>query len=124
MQLRKHIHTVGFAKLRPFVGCLISGVPFSDDTLFGMFNFFITASDDMGAVVMYLTRQSMNSGSIIRYLKSSSCTVTWFNPRTGEYTVAETDMHPVRGEYALPNRPDNQDWLLVLQENGASPSAC
>lgn len=112
--MRNFYTKVQFAKLRPFMGCLKSNIPFTDDTLFGMFNPFITASEDMGTVVMYMTRQSQSRGSLISFLRNQEYQATWFNPRTGEYTDHES-FYPICGKYEIPERPDSDDWLLVLQ---------
>lgn len=113
--MRAFYEQMGFARLRPYMGCLRSQIPFTDDTLFGMFNPFITASEDMSTVVMYMTRQSQSRGSVIRFLKDRDYQAIWFNPRTGVYSEP-MGFHPVCGEYVLPERPDSEDWLLVLQE--------
>lgn len=113
--LRKFYEGVHFERLRPFMGCLESNVIFSDETLFGMFNPFITASDDMSTVVLYFSRQSRAGGSAIRYLKNCPYTISWFDPRTGETIPAAEHFRPVCGRYILPDRPDRQDWLMVLQ---------
>ncbi len=114
--MRRFYEGIGFEKLRPFMGCLESNVLFSDETLFGMFNPYITASEDMGKVVLYFTSQSRAGGSVIRYLKNCDYTARWVNPRDGSEILIEEKFHPICGRYTLPERPDHKDWLMVIEE--------
>jgi len=42
----------------------------------------------------------------------------FFNPRTGEYhligDVTPEDVTPENGEYTIPEKPDNEDWVLIV----------
>jgi hypothetical protein len=114
--MREFYETVGFAKLRPFMGCFSSKLSFGDEALFGMFNPYITASEDMGVVVLYFTSQTRNLGALIRYLKNRLYRAKWFNPRTNEYIPLDEQIRPRGGEWEIPRTPDNKDWLLVINE--------
>ena len=41
-------------------------------------------------------------------------TLRWFNPRTGEWLPSQTVSAGEDGGFALPPRPDEQDWALEL----------
>ena len=52
----------------------------------------------------------------IHGLSTGSYEVTWFNPRTGEYTPHAEVPTTINGTWTLPGKPDQEDWLLVLQK--------
>jgi hypothetical protein len=114
--MREFYERIGFEKLRPFMGCLNSKLPFTDETLFGMYNPYITASEDMGVVVLYFTSRSMNMGASIKYLKNRPYSAKWFNPRENTYQQIENSVKPLGGEWEIPKTPGAKDWLLVLSE--------
>jgi hypothetical protein len=114
--MRKFYESLGFERLRPFMGCFNSGLPFAGDTLFGMFNPYITASEDMGVVVLYFTSQARNMDSSLRLLKNRPYAAKWFNPRENTYLPIDDAVTPRGGEWNIPKTPDNKDWLLVLIE--------
>jgi len=39
---------------------------------------------------------------------------TWFNPRTGKSTAVEGPITMPKQEWTLPNRPDKEDWMLIV----------
>jgi hypothetical protein len=114
--MREFYETLGFTRLRPFMGCLESRMSFSDESLFGMFNPYITASEDMGLVVLYFTSQTRTMGASIGYLKNRPYRAQWFNPRENKYLPLDEPVQPRDGKWELPRTPDNKDWLLVIRE--------
>lgn len=42
-------------------------------------------------------------------------TATWFDPRKGQTMAVNHAVCPVAGEAVLPERPDDQDWALLLR---------
>jgi hypothetical protein len=41
---------------------------------------------------------------------------TWFDPRTGESTEAESGLKNDGRMLALPDRPDVSDWILIVRK--------
>ncbi|MDR0630335.1 MAG: DUF4038 domain-containing protein [Treponema sp.] len=114
--MRAFYEALGFEKFRPFMGCLNSKLPFSDEALFGMFNPYIMAAEDMSLVVLYFTAQTRTIGASIKYLKNRPYQAKWFNPRENKYLPIEEPVIPRRGEWEIPRTPDAKDWLLVVSE--------
>jgi hypothetical protein len=112
--MRTFYESLGFESLHPFMGCLNSRMPFSDDALFGMFSPYITAREDMSLVVLYFTSQTRGMGASIRYLRNRPYGAKWFNPRENRYIVIDDPIIPAGGEWEIPRTPDGKDWLLVL----------
>ena len=50
--------------------------------------------------------------------KDMAYTATWFDPRTGEKKVLSEPLVPESGELKLPDRKDNQDWMLIVRKDG------
>ena len=38
----------------------------------------------------------------------------WFDPRTGQYTIIETELQASNGQWTVPEKPEG-DWVLVLE---------
>jgi len=46
----------------------------------------------------------------------------WYNPRNGQYTPLSSSVIPSSGSWVIPEKPDSQDWVLLLthDEEGLS----
>jgi hypothetical protein len=40
----------------------------------------------------------------------------WFDPRSGKFIPSKVELTPYSGFLILPTRPDDSDWLLVLEK--------
>ncbi len=72
--------------------------------------------------VVYLYNQSTATGLLLGMDENASYIIQWFNPRTGEYTPIslEATVNPTWGihpAYELPQKPDNEDWVLLATKN-------
>lgn len=47
---------------------------------------------------------------------SKAYAVTWFDPRTGEFEPYQESIELTGDSWVLPERPNSQDWLLLVQE--------
>ena len=113
--MRGFYESVGFHRLRPFMGCYKSSSFFLGDALVGLFSPVISASDNMDMVVVYITGNSRVNDASIQYLNNKPYTVKWYDPRENKYTVVEASAIPQKGKLPIPSRPDNKDWLLVYE---------
>ncbi|MCX8128595.1 MAG: DUF4038 domain-containing protein [Clostridia bacterium] len=52
--------------------------------------------------------KNMDSGKVY--------TAEWFNPRTGKYTIINDGIKPETGRYNIPQKPDNEDWMLLVRQ--------
>ena len=46
---------------------------------------------------------------------SGAYTAAWFNPRDGQETRLPTSLAAAAGKCPLPERPDEEDWVLILR---------
>ena len=118
--MREFYEKVKFSQLSPCACCYKTGMGFTDDALFGMFAPNVSANNDMSTVVLYFSASSRSSGEStkIQYLQNRRYTASWFNPRTGEYTVFSDAVQPLKGEWTPPEKPSAEDWLLLIQMKG------
>lgn len=105
-----------FHTLKPAMNCFDSGGASFDESLFGMFTPYLTASEDMGTIILYFTGLSRSENACVRNLKNAAYEVKWFDPRENRYIGVEETMVPDHGKFKLPGRPDNRDWLLVIRQ--------
>lgn len=47
---------------------------------------------------------------------SKTYAARWFNPRTGEFLAHRGRIDASSGSWKLPERPDSEDWLLLIEE--------
>jgi hypothetical protein len=115
--MRSFYERVRFWEMRSFDACYKSAVPFTDETLFGLFNPLVTATLDMSRIIAYFTaRSNSGNGSKLTLLKNSVYTASWFNPRNGEYLLIEENLIPIDGQWEVPPKPSKEDWLLLVEE--------
>ena len=94
-------------KLQPTLGAIAD---FTADSI----SEYAMARDGSNTVVIYFLNKSTNTGTV-NGLDDGSYQFTWFNPRTGEKTEPET-VTAADGKFRLPNKPDAEDWVALLQK--------
>lgn len=112
--LRAFYERCGFQELAPFPACFQLKGAASESTGYDLFKPCVTANGDMSTVVLYFPPQTRSFDAEIRYLKNKPYSVSWFDPRNNAWLPVEEAIVPQNGRYALPRRPDLQDWLMVL----------
>lgn len=86
----------------------------ASDNLFGNKLPFATISEDCGRMVLYYgdgTRKTLK----INGLNDVDYKLTWFDPRTGNYSPMTGVVKPVGGVWETPAKPGEGDWLLVAE---------
>lgn len=81
--------------------------------------FHMAAHDSTELYVLYFYSKTKETGKMQTLSPAAPYTFTWFNPRTGE-THSETAIHAESasdGTYELPGKPDDEDWVLVVQKS-------
>jgi hypothetical protein len=76
---------------------------------------FVTISESHDRLVIYY-EDTTRSGKKLDGLQDGLYQATWFNPRTGEYSLIP-DLLPVVGEWETPAKKDSGDWILVMEKN-------
>ncbi len=73
-------------------------------------------ADKTTAVAYFYNAKSLSTGTFTNLIDDTSTLYNafWFNPRTGKYIVAETDIYLENGVYAIPKKPTAEDWVFLL----------
>jgi Protein of unknown function (DUF4038)/Domain of unknown function (DUF5060)/F5/8 type C domain/Putative collagen-binding domain of a collagenase len=70
------------------------------------------ASDDGSIVVAYLPHSSALYTGRVQLGQTHLYQARWFSPRTGDVST----LGAVKGDWTLPNKPDEHDWVLLIQQ--------
>ena len=73
----------------------------------------IKADENYNYITVCYPPQTPYSGEISN-VPGAAYTVKWFNPRTGNYTLAE-DITSTENKLQIPAMPDDNDWIILLE---------
>lgn len=115
--MREFYENAKFEQLSPSPWCYKSNMGFDIEALFGMFNPYVTSNDDMSTVVLYFPVSSRSNGATeLCYLQNHAYTASWFDPRTGRYSLISDEIYPRNGKWAPPPKPSDEDWVLLVRK--------
>lgn len=77
----------------------------------------LSASDDHARVVVYFSGASTASGVLTSLDDAAAYSARWFDPRTGDDQVIARDISAVDGRWAVPAKPDADDWVLLVERH-------
>jgi len=69
--------------------------------------------------VVYLPQSNPAEQVTITHLENKTYQASWFNPRSGDYqdiNYGEPVNSDLDNEWLIPERPDNQDWVVILSQ--------
>lgn len=69
--------------------------------------------------IVYIPKGHTSDKLEILHLACNTYAAKWFNPRDGQYIAIETPVSTL-SEWALPVRPDTNDWVLLLERTFSS----
>lgn len=84
-------------------------------------SYYSVASDENDTYVAYFYNPTANTGTL-KGLDNVPYHAKWFNPRTGTYTDIG-DVTPSAGQWAIPAKPDSNDWALVVSKAPVTTAA-
>lgn len=76
----------------------------------------VSATKDSSLYVAYIYGKE-EIGKMHQMNKDVTYTIKWFNPRTNEYTLIDQAYKAEKGEYIIPQKPDDEDWVIFAQQN-------
>lgn len=81
--------------------------------------FYVASYIDNELYVVYLYNKSLDSaGKLVNMDKNTTYLVRWFDPRSGEYTIIDENLKAnEKGEYDIPQKPINDDMVLIVTKN-------
>jgi hypothetical protein len=93
-------------------------VAFADDA-----HTALAADDGAGAFVVYAYGSGTALGSLRSLDAARAYSFVFVDPRTGDESVRTPVTPAGDGSWAMPDKPDEQDWLLVLTASSAVAAA-
>ena len=99
-------------------------VPRFDDSAWGVFadkSRSILSSDGQDTYVVFFFGSGTSTGTLNQLKSQSSYVAQWFNPRDGQYEKIRT-FKPKSSQWAIPERPTADDWVLLVRSSAASHS--
>lgn len=76
------------------------------------------SSDGNNTYVVFFTGYARTPASLNQMDNTSAYVAKWFDPRSGTYHGIGT-VKPTLGRWTIPDRPTSDDWILLVQRNGA-----
>lgn len=82
-------------------------------------NLFVKASGSQTALLYFPARVKVSPGTRLRDVPAAArYQAEWFDPRTGKRTKLGMALAADAKGLELPSRPNEQDWMLILQQKG------
>ena len=78
----------------------------------------VISTDGNNTYVVYFYNHDKATGILKNLDPKSPYTASWFNPRNGEYIKIKDPKDPLSPEnnqWTIPEKPDTQDWVLLVQ---------
>jgi hypothetical protein len=111
--LRRFFESVGWHALRPDPNCFATENVFNTD----LYLPDMSSSPGRGVVVGFFaeTYRSGGGAATLKGLAASPYELAWFDPREGSLHRVAERATPTDGLLAVPDKPDDRDWLLVAR---------
>ena len=77
----------------------------------------VLKTDANRVYVVYFHNVTVNTGALKQMDDKAAYSASWYDPRSGKYTEISKSVHSSSGEWQLPEKPDEQDWLLLVSIN-------
>ncbi len=107
--MRKFFNTISWWKLVPEFNEQTKFVPTNEEVV------SCCATDANNTYVVYFYNlNSTATGKLIDMDASAEYVAKWFNPRTNEYTEIGEIKAEADGSYAIPEKADVNDWVLLV----------
>lgn len=76
----------------------------------------LASADDGSLFVLYFYNQDQKTGKLTQLDAGKTYHVWWFDPLTGCYIPVTDELHCPDGLYDMPEKPNGQDWALLISE--------
>ena len=111
--LRRFYSDIDWSQLRPDAECFVT------EDIFNRMFFLPSVSSNRlrTTVVAYFGETYRNGGGAARltHLAERPYELRWFDPRCGDYSAAESSVVPTHGMLAIPDKPDDGDWIRLAE---------
>ncbi|BBH19155.1 hypothetical protein Back11_05000 [Paenibacillus baekrokdamisoli] len=71
--------------------------------------------------IAYFAETNKTTGTL-KQMENTVYKAEWYNTRTGQYTLISDQVTPVNGQWVIPQKPDNLDWILLVTSSQSALS--
>jgi len=75
----------------------------------------LTSTPDAERYVVYFYNTSRTTGTLKNLTDTKTYSARWFDPATGKSLLISDAVSSLGGVYTIPQKPDNKDWLLLVE---------
>lgn len=79
----------------------------------------LSSASDAGRYVVYFYGSDTATGTLKKMDGSRTYIARWVDPRTGRNSLISNSINPSGGNWAIPPKPDGNDWLLLVEDVNA-----
>jgi len=79
----------------------------------------LSSTPDAERFVVYFYNTSKTTGALKNLNDSKTYSAQWFDPTTGKSTLISNAISSSGGIYTIPQKPDDNDWLLLVEDINA-----
>jgi len=79
----------------------------------------LSSTPDAGRYVVYFYNTTLTTGTLKNMNDSKTYCARWFDPSTGKSILISNAVSSSGGIYTIPLKPDNNDWLLLVEDSSA-----
>ncbi|MCQ6562307.1 S-layer homology domain-containing protein [Paenibacillus mendelii] len=72
------------------------------------------AVDGSRTYAAYFADTTKKRTGTLKRMADTTYKAQWFNTRTGEYTLISDQVIPEGGQWTVPEKPDEEDWMLLV----------
>jgi len=75
----------------------------------------LTSTPDAARYVVYFYNSTTTTGTLKNMTDTKTYSARWYNPGTGKSILISDAVSSIGGNYIIPQKPDNKDWLLLVE---------
>jgi len=79
----------------------------------------LSSTPDAERFVLYFYNTSLTTGTLKNLTDSKIYCARWFDPATGKSILISDAIRSSGGNYTIPQKPDTNDWLLLVEDINA-----
>ncbi|UVI33523.1 S-layer homology domain-containing protein [Paenibacillus spongiae] len=72
------------------------------------------AVDSSRTYAAYFADTTKKRTGTLKRMADTTYKAQWYNTRTGEYTLISDAVVPINGQWTVPEKPDENDWMLLV----------
>ena len=79
----------------------------------------LSSTPDAARYVVYFYNTTKTTGTLKNMNDTKTYCARWFDPSTGKSILISNAVSSSGGIYTIPQKPDNNDWLLLVEDSSA-----